>query len=56
MNESKLKVTVELSGKDKIEQFLAKLSSKYNVVADADFTNIAREIQKKHRNAYEQTN
>lgn len=46
MNEPKLKVTVELAGQEKIEEFLGKLSKKYNLAAEADYSNIAGEIQK----------
>ncbi len=46
MNDPKLKITLELSGQEKIEEFLAKLSKKYNLEADADLSNIAKEIQK----------
>jgi phage tail tape-measure protein len=46
MNDPKLKITLELSGQEKIEEFLAKLNKKYHLAADADFSNIAHEIQK----------
>jgi len=45
MNDPKLKITLELSGQEKIEEFLAKLNKKYHLAADADFSNIAKEIQ-----------
>ena len=45
MSNSKLVISIELSGKEKLEDIIEKLSKKYKLHADADFADIGTSLK-----------